>query len=135
MKNNFRQIAGMCSSILVIAFMLVVPQITMASVNHYQSLNNVTDNKLAKGDVNGDGIVSAADVTLLIDIIINAVPDPYGNGDVNNDTEISISDVNELVDMIINGAGSTAFDVDTNVDISYEGGGTGPARVAKKKTK
>ena len=53
-----------------------------------------------KGDVNGDGEVSIADVNTVIGMILsgNILP----NGDVNGDSEVNIADVNTLIDIILN---------------------------------
>ena len=55
-----------------------------------------------KGDVNGDGEVSIADVNALIGMILS---DNTSNprGDVNGDGEINIADVNALIDLILKG--------------------------------
>lgn len=57
------------------------------------------------GDVNGDGEISIADVTALIDYILgheNAVVSQEA-ADVNNDGEISIADVTRIIDIMVNG--------------------------------
>ena len=55
------------------------------------------------GDVNGDGEVNIADVSMVIDIILSGdVEIEAGKAaDVNNDGEINISDVNTLIDIIL----------------------------------
>ena len=55
------------------------------------------------GDVNGDGEVSIADVTAIIDYLIgqnDGINKPAA--DVNNDGEISIADVSDIIDMLLN---------------------------------
>ena len=76
------------------------------------------------GDVNGDGVLSVSDVTLLVNIIL--MGDDNSLADVNNDGIISVADVTLLVDIILNGY--NAFTIETNVGIGYGGGGVGPAR-------
>ena len=53
-----------------------------------------------KGDVNGDGEITIADVNVVIDMIISGRPDL--KGDVNGDKEITIADVNAIIDIILN---------------------------------
>ena len=54
-----------------------------------------------RGDVNGDGEVSIADVNALIGMILSGdMSNP--RGDVNGDNEINIADVNALIDLILN---------------------------------
>lgn len=54
-----------------------------------------------QGDVNGDGIVSGADVTALYNVLLDdAVPD--GDGDVNGDGVISGADVTTLYNILLN---------------------------------
>ena len=55
-----------------------------------------------KGDVNGDGEVTLADVNLLIDIILGGQDNTNGRSDVNGDGEANIADVNEVIDIILN---------------------------------
>ena len=56
------------------------------------------------GDVNGDGKITIADVTALVDIILGK--DSAGTfnrlaADVNQDSSITIADVTKLVDIIL----------------------------------
>ena len=51
------------------------------------------------GDINGDGEVTIADVTALIDMILTDNTRPVG--DVNGDGEISIADVTMLIDHLL----------------------------------
>lgn len=57
-----------------------------------------------RGDVNGDGEVTIADVNLLIDIIMGGVVDSgtRKRADVNNDSEVGLADVNDDIDIILN---------------------------------
>ena len=56
-----------------------------------------------RGDVNGDGQLTIADVTTLIDYLLTG--DPTGfyevNAYINNDSSISIADVTWLIDMLL----------------------------------
>ena len=56
------------------------------------------------GDVNGDGQLSIADVTMLIDYLLGSEPASFNvvNADVNNDSGITIADVTMLIDMLLN---------------------------------
>lgn len=58
-----------------------------------------------RGDVNGDGSVSIADVTSLIDYLLsgNASYISTVNADVNQDGSISIADVTALIDYLLSG--------------------------------
>lgn len=55
------------------------------------------------GDVNGDGTISIADVTMLVNIILGKTTEGYDTkvADVNGDKEISIADVTALVNIIL----------------------------------
>ena len=56
-----------------------------------------------KGDVNGDGTVSVADVTLLVNIILGNEDETITqNADINGDGIISIADITALTDIILN---------------------------------
>ena len=56
------------------------------------------------GDVNGDGQLSIADVTMLIDYLLGSEPASFNdvNADVNHDSGITIADVTRLIDMLLN---------------------------------
>lgn len=61
------------------------------------------------GDVNHDGDVSIADVTALIDYLLNPSTEIcLICADVNADAQISIADVTELIDMLLAGSNNTA---------------------------
>ena len=56
------------------------------------------------GDVDGDGNVSIADVTTLIDHLLGAAPSSFYevNADVDDNGNINIADVTALIDMLLN---------------------------------
>ena len=54
-----------------------------------------------KGDVNGDGEVTIADVNVVIEMILSGRTDL--KGDVNGDKEITIADVNAIIEEILKG--------------------------------
>ena len=53
------------------------------------------------GDVNGDEAVNIADVTALIDILLNGTVAPAA-ANVNGDEAVNIADVTALIDMLLN---------------------------------
>ena len=60
------------------------------------------------GDVNDDGNVSIADVTALIDYLLNSDGSAINlaNADVSGDNDVSIADVTSLIDMLLSGSSS-----------------------------
>ena len=79
--------------------------------NKYQ-VRDVTDTYLPflegniiPGDVNGDGVVSIADVTDLIDYILTGELEVFifEAADVSGDGDVGIADVTELIDMLLTG--------------------------------
>jgi len=52
-----------------------------------------------KGDVNGDGYVSIADVNAIINVMLNGEENP--TADVNGDGTISVGDINETINIIL----------------------------------
>ena len=60
------------------------------------------DNGGATGDVNGDGLVNIADVTEIIDLMINNNGEYFANADVHGNGVINIADVTSLIDMLLN---------------------------------
>ncbi len=55
-----------------------------------------------RGDVNCNGSVTIADVTCLIDLLLESAQFPK-SADVNDDGNVSISDVTFLIDVLLNG--------------------------------
>ena len=55
-----------------------------------------------RGDVNGDGSVNIADVTALIDILLNGSAAP-AEADVDDNSAVNIADVTALIDILLNG--------------------------------
>ena len=53
------------------------------------------------GDVNGDGDINIADVTALINAILNPNAVVLGDPDVNGDDEVNIADVTRLINIIL----------------------------------
>ena len=57
------------------------------------------------GDVNNDGAVNIADVTALIDMLLNGASYYNAAADMNQDGQINIADVTALIDYLLNGGG------------------------------
>ena len=58
------------------------------------------------GDLNGDGVLSIADVTALVDVVLgrdDTLPNRYNHvvGDIDGDTQVTMEDVRALVNMIL----------------------------------
>lgn len=64
------------------------------------------DPQFILGDVNNDGYVTIADVTTLIDMLLNGTPtvEDCPAADMNENGEISIADVTALIDYLLNNA-------------------------------
>ena len=59
---------------------------------------------ITPGDVNGDGYITVADVTALIDYLLSENSNYYDPmADVNGDGVISVTDVTALIDMLLSG--------------------------------
>ena len=69
----------------------------------YFAVDNVklTEITTQTGDVNGDGQVTIADVTALIDSLLSGLEVPTHVADVNGDGQVTIADVTELIDMLL----------------------------------
>ena len=70
------------------------------------AMNAVIDNSFLPGDVNNDGEVNIADITAIVNIIIDAristrEPSLLVRADVNRDLEIQLTDINSIIDLII----------------------------------
>ena len=60
------------------------------------------DTSFIRGDVNGDGHVSIADVSALIDALLSGETPPAG-ADCNQSGNVSIADVSSLIDYLLSG--------------------------------
>ncbi len=69
----------------------------------YFAVDNVklTEITTQTGDVNGDGQVTIADVTALIDSLLSGLEVPTHVADVNGDGQVTIADVTALIDMLL----------------------------------
>jgi hypothetical protein len=74
---------------------------------HYHDEISITGTPIGAGipgDVNGDGMVNVADVTMLkghLEGMVPVLPQP-GNADFNGDTNTNQADVDAMVDFIVN---------------------------------
>ena len=55
-----------------------------------------------RGDINGDGLVNVADVTALIQIILNSTPVDLDLADLNGDGLVNVADVTTLIQIVLN---------------------------------
>lgn len=56
------------------------------------------------GDVNGDEVVTSADITAIYDFLLNNDASSLVNGDVNNDGNITSSDITSVYDILLGNA-------------------------------
>lgn len=54
-----------------------------------------------KGDVNGDGVVDVADVSALIDIVLNSDASASAVADINEDGTVDVADVSALISIVL----------------------------------
>lgn len=74
------------------------------------------------GDVNGDGVVTAADVTALYDYLLNNDSSNIVEGDQNGDGEITAADITAVYDVLLGGEEEPDPDLpDFNVNVVYNG--------------
>ncbi len=65
------------------------------------SLAAFSDNGVLVGDVNGDGVITSADVTAIYNFILNGDETSLINGDVNRDGYITSADVTVIYNMLL----------------------------------
>jgi len=58
--------------------------------------------KVQRGDVNRDGFINVADVTALIQIILNSQTIDLAIADLDNSGNINVADVTALIQMVLN---------------------------------
>ena len=59
-------------------------------------------NASQRGDINGDGIVNVADVTALIQIVLNGTPADLSVADLSGDGVVNVADVTALIQLVLN---------------------------------
>ena len=62
---------------------------------------NAPLHQVIPGDVNGDGVITAADVTALYDFLLNNSTTHLVNGDQNGDGNITAADITAVYDFIL----------------------------------
>ena len=89
---------------------------------------------LRRGDVNLDGRVTIADVSMLVNVILGKSETSSMLSDVNGDGQVTIADVTTLVNIILGkpvGSEGEVIGVDGSGGVEYGGGGSGPARTPR----
>ena len=89
---------------------------------------------LRMGDMNDDGVVNVADVTLLVDYILGNYDERFitKSADITGDGIISVTDVTALVNLILHGGNILNVVVNGADGLNFGGMGSGPARVSRK---
>jgi surface protein len=59
-------------------------------------------NASQRGDINGDGLVNVADVTALIQIVLNSTPADLSVADLSGDGQVNVADVTALIQLVLN---------------------------------
>ena len=85
----------------------------------------VIDEGTILGDVNGDGTVTAADVTALYDVLLNNNYSNVVNGDQTGDNIITAADITKVYDVLLGSSGgSTGGSVITMSEFAPNSGST-----------
>lgn len=78
---------------------------SFATAMHWARFKHIVGDLISEngipGDVNGDGLVSGADVTALYGVLLDGTT-PAGNPDVNNDGSVSGADITALYNLLLN---------------------------------
>ena len=74
-----------------------------ADVDSNGAVRQIEMTSSLRGDVNGDGEVTVADVNVIISLILGAAVDDetHSRADVNGDSEINLADVNDVIDVLL----------------------------------
>ena len=82
---------------------LTVPRGTLAAYKAtmpWKEFYHIVQEGGLQGDVNGDGVVSGADVTALYNVLLDGAT-PGGDADVNGDGVVSGADVTALYNLLL----------------------------------
>lgn len=87
---------------------VIVPKGTLElyqTTSPWSDFINIVENaeSFVEGDVNGDGNVTAADVTALYDFLLNNDTDNLIIGDINGDGNITAADITAVYDILLGG--------------------------------
>lgn len=74
-----------------------------ADVNSNGAVRQIVMTSTLRGDVNGDGEVTVADVNVIISLILGASlsDEVRSRADVNGDAEVNLADVNDVIDVLL----------------------------------
>ena len=88
--------------------LIPVDESTNISTTYWKNFTNIVEMEpdALPGDVNEDGRVSVADITTVVDAILNESSDAAY--DVNGDSRVSVADITTIVDIILNEGASEA---------------------------
>ena len=113
LKTDAEEVPALGANVWAGVNQSAIPLITPsnASAKLYQEADQwklffIDVNDVLVGDVNGDGAVTIADVTMLIDYLLGSADVDLAASDVNGDGEVSIADVTALIDVLLNGSAS-----------------------------
>lgn len=76
---------------------------TFANETTATAVDGVFTVSCRRGDANGDGTLSSADVVYLLRTLFGGGPQPFGSGDVNGDGQFTIADVFYLINHLFSG--------------------------------
>ena len=72
-------------------------------VGDYFAVDNVKlVTPVQPGDINGDGLINVADVTALIQIVLNSTPIDLAIADLTADGNVNVADVTALIQIVLN---------------------------------
>lgn len=96
-------------------------QYVLAALLIVASVLGAKAGNVVAGDVNGDGVCTASDVTALYNYILYNDSSALVNGDQNGDGDITASDVTAVYNILLNGEEEPDID-DYNINVTYDGG-------------
>ena len=93
--------------LLTILALMLVAFTANAQIAKWMKPSKVSS-AILKGDTNGDGEITVADVMLTVNYVLGKESSSFNstNADVNGDGEITIADANNAIEVIVNGGSS-----------------------------
>lgn len=94
--------------LLLLTLSALVVAMAMAATYPASYYTIASETATVAGDVNGDGQVTATDITLLYNVILSNNHSGVVNGDQNGDGDITAGDVTLVYNVMLSGGGSSA---------------------------
>ena len=93
--------------LLLLSLIIFLAMVAMAATYPASYYTIASETATIAGDVNGDGEVTATDITSLYNVLLSSNYSGVVNGDQNGDGDITSSDVTQVYNILLSGGGTS----------------------------